>query len=436
MRPLVLASALLALSSCGGGRAPCHEGGDFSSCVLDGAPGVCLADTCVALPTCAAGGCDGAGPTFRIPDTNLRACMGTSGGQVRDGTIPCPPEIGTPACADTDYCGGDAQYGWDTQHPASARFARVGDGAEPVVRDAVTGLEWMGCVQGQRGANCAGDPGVVDGYEAESLCGASSWGGHDDWVLPDAHALQSIVDYGRTSPSFDLQAFPNTPSGFADDYEKWWIECAWTRTSYARRADVAWAVITNNGDVSQGSGVPYHLNDRAADGWEGCTVRCVRAHERPAHARFVTLDGDLDEPVVADLYGGRMWMGCSAGQRGPGCDGAASMLDWRSSLSWCEAATWGGFSDWRLPDVKELRSLVDETQVSPAIDGEVFPSTPHYGPDQTPNIGNYWSSTARTYNDFALYVDFGTGFSHFYVQSEARHARCVRAGPGALPQGG
>ena len=103
------------------------------------------------------------------------------------------------------------------------------------------------------------------------------------------------------------------------------------------------------------------------------------------------------------------------------------MISWKSSLAHCEGLTWGGKDDWRLPNVKELRSLVDTGKRSPAIDATMFPNTPYYGAGMTSqNAGQYWSSTARSYNDFALYVDFRSGFSHFYKQTEGRHVRCTR----------
>lgn len=423
--------ALLLAACSGRGEPGCDELPELSPCVDEAeTAGICALGSCVALPSCGAGGCSDDAPRTPIAPTNLRVCYGASGDGVPDGTIDCPAQIGTDACATTPYCGTDAQYGWDSRNPASARFERTVDGPEPVVRDAVTGLQWMGCVHGQGGAGCAGEGLRVDGFTAEAICRDATWGGHEDWALPSAHELHSIVDFGRTTPAFDLDAFANAPSGFAEDYEQWWIECAWTRTTYAQRSDVAWAVITNNGDVSQGSGVPYHLNDRAADGWEGCTVRCVRQSAAPSHGRFVRLSPEPDEPVVIDTIGRRIWQGCASGQRGESCDGSAEKMSWAQALATCEGLTWGGHEDWRLPDIKELRSLVDEREFQPAIDSRAFPSTPFYGPaDTSDNVGQFWSSTARSYNDFALYADFGFGFSHFYRQDEGRHVRCVRGDP-------
>ena len=75
----------------------------------------------------------------------------------------------------------------------------------------------------------------------------------------------------------------------------------------------------------------------------------------------------------------------------------------------------------------ELFGIVDLGTQLPAIDSAAFPNTPFYGAGfWDDNAGQYWSSTSRDYNDFALYGDFSFGDTHFYVQSEDRHVRCVR----------
>lgn len=392
---------------------------DYDPCVAGDQEGVCVMGLCEALPLGPA-----VGVSFPLPDTSLRTCMGsTSLGNA--GAIPCPSEASSASCADTPGCGQDAQYGWDVAHSAEDRFV-VGGTEEATVQDSVTGLEWQRCALGQQGGDCSGDATLMDGFAALDACTDSTWGGHQDWTLPSAPAFMSIVDYGRTGPAFDESVFPNSPGNFPEVYDNWWIDCEWTSTDYAGAQDVAWVVMSNSGDLSQGSGLEYHHNDRAAEGWDGCTARCVRGEPVVGHGRFLQLEPVAEEAVVVDVVGRRMWTGCSLGQTGSTCTGDALQVDWLSALSACEDLTWAGLADWRLPDVKELRSLVDESRVSPAIDVDLFPNTPYYGPSTTPNVGNYWSSTARDYNDFALYVDFGTGFSHFYVQEEARHVRCVR----------
>jgi hypothetical protein len=421
IRLIAGATALGALAACGGQSpteeqaAPtdCAEAAELAPC---GEDAICLDGACTPLQPCT----DCTDPvSFTLPDTLLDTCQGA------DGPVPCPDDGGSATCADTPLCGQDAQYGWDLAHDRSERFTVAGADSEPVVADTVTGLVWHGCVMGQDEA-CAGQATRGPWAEAKAFCADLDWGGHGDWELPTAPALQSIVDYSTTSPALDPDAFPNAPSLFDQDGDEWWIECTWTASTTADDADVVWAVMANSGDVLSGSGVDYHLHDKAAAGWEGCYTRCVRPSAPQTHDRFLAA-GTAEQPIVADVVTKRSWQGCSVGQQGEDCAGEATMVPWADALATCEGSEWAGHTDWRLPNVTELRSVVDLRFTRPAIDPAWFPNTPYYvGADD--REGQYWSSTARWYNGFALYVSFHDGGNHFYVQDEARHVRCVRGG--------
>ena len=74
--------------------------------------------------------------------------------------------------------------------------------------------------------------------EALSHCEALSLGGYDDWRLPTATELQSIVDYGQYSPAIDVTFFPDSvSSGY------------WSSTTYAYNSGYAWLVNFNDGYV-------------------------------------------------------------------------------------------------------------------------------------------------------------------------------------------
>ncbi len=412
----LLAGMLWGLFSCGGENSTeCPRSRDLQPCRKGW--GVCLLGTCTEHAACT-GDCD-ANWYFPLPDTGLLKCYGPSG-PGEDGTIACPA---MDDCAGTDYCGQDAQYGWDIHHAPAERYTVEG----AIVHDRVTGLAWQRCSMGQSGPDCQGEAVMMDWYEAVQACEELVIDGISDWVLPDRHALQSSVDYSRTTPAFRPDVFVNSPTRFFEIYESWWSECYWSSTDYARDANVAWVLLSNSGDVGSGSGTPYHSNDKGAEDWEGCYVRCIR---RPSVARdrkrFV-LSGDGTQ--VGDTVTGLVWQRCSAGQTGPDCQGEAVMMDWKEALATCEGQKTGGSSSWRLPSIMEISSLIDSSRAFPAIDTEVFPRTPFYGGSSTHNnAGHYWSSTARWYNSFALYADFTFGFTHFYVQDEGRHVRCVRGG--------
>jgi len=399
-------------SACGADLSPCADGGR------------CWDGVCLPAPACPDGDCAGE-RSLAVPDTNLRTCVGPAE-EGASGAIECPGSPGAPDCADTALCGQDAQYGWDLDHADGARWAREGDD-EPVVTDAVTGMTWAGCALGLSGPDCAeGEALIGDAYAAEEACAALEWGGYSDWELASADALHLLVDFSRTGPAVDDTAFPGTPGDYPDVYDAWWEDCHWSSTLLATDPEVAWVLMTNSGDIAEGSGTEYHLNDRAADGWAGCAARCARGAPLATRGRFQVVEEVAGEGVVIDHAGGRAWTACAAGQSGADCSGEAALVPWEEALAWCEGLVWGGRDDWRLPDVVELRSIVDLRYDSPSVDPALFPGTPYYGEDTRTNVGQFWSSTGRDYNSFALYVEFRSGFSHFYVMDEGRHARCVR----------
>lgn len=49
-------------------------------------------------------------------------------------------------------------------------------------------------------------------------------------------------------------------------------------------------------------------------------------------------------------------------------------MDWKDALAYCEELTSAGHSDWRLPNAKELQSIVDYTHMPDAIESTT-PST-------------------------------------------------------------
>jgi hypothetical protein len=95
---------------------------------------------------------------------------------------------------------------------------------------------------------------------------------------------------------------------------------------------------------------------------------------------------DHGDGTVTDNSTGLMWRQCSEGRSGPRClSGPVQLFTWQAALQQAEASTFAGYSDWRLPNVKELASLMELRCVGPAINLTLFPATPPHG--------RYWSST-------------------------------------------
>lgn len=88
---------------------------------------------------------------------------------------------------------------------------------------------------------------------------------------------------------------------------------------------------------------------------------------------------------------------------------------WEDALAYCEDISLAGHDDWRLPNAKELQSIVDysrspDTTNSPAID-PVFSSTQITNEAGQTDYGFYWTSTTHVrYPDRgenAAYISFG-----------------------------
>ncbi|KJR41397.1 protein of unknown function DUF1566 [Candidatus Magnetoovum chiemensis] len=104
------------------------------------------------------------------------------------------------------------------------------------------------------------------------------------------------------------------------------------------------------------------------------------------------------ETVVKDLNTGLMWQQDNAVQ-----SGADYQFTWQEALSYCESLSLAGYSDWRLPNVKELQSIVDYTNSDPAIDTSVFTFNETSGA-----VSYFWSSTTDlTQPKFDDYICFG-----------------------------
>ena len=121
---------------------------------------------------------------------------------------------------------------------------------------------------------------------------------------------------------------------------------------------------------------------------------------------------------VLDKKTGLIWQRCSLGQtwNGTTCTGTASTHTWTDALAKVRAVGNG----YRLPNIRELKSLTEKACVAPAINNTFFPHTAS---------DDYWSASpdANSFN-LAWHVYFGDGFTGGNHKDDYYYVRAVRAG--------
>lgn len=113
---------------------------------------------------------------------------------------------------------------------------------------------------------------------------------------------------------------------------------------------------------------------------------------------------ELAGSVVKDRETGLMWKRCLEGMSGSLCDdGEQAQLSWPKALLHAQALNeqggHGGYTNWRLPNIKELMSIAELQCVQPALNLEIFPSAPA-------QLRIWSSSPYRFYPHYSWFVDF------------------------------
>ncbi|NEX16856.1 MAG: hypothetical protein C1943_09565 [Halochromatium sp.] len=228
----------------------------------------------------------------------------------------------------------------------------------------------------------------VQDINAEGLCGFT------DWRLPTVQELTEIIHLGRSYPAIDTGYFPHTLSSSR----------FWSSSPDASRSGYAWLVYFNFGNVDS-------LFTNSPSG-----VRLVRAEQRSFP--FV----DNGDGTITDANTGLMWSQCSAGQSGSECaSGLADTMHWDEALTYAENATHAGYDDWRLPNRKELQSLIDYSAYGPAINEQFFPF-----PGTITELRFWSSSPSATFSNNAGRVNFFDGDAYDDNKRSDRSVRLVR----------
>lgn len=239
-----------------------------------------------------------------------------------------------------------ATFGEDSDYTSTNQQSFT-DNGNGTITDNVTGLMWQKV-----------DAGEMTWENAVNNATAQTTGGYSDWRLPNPQELFSIMNHENQNPAaINTTYFPSNPAGTA---EYWW-----TRDAFGSSTTQVWCV--NGGG---GLGPKPKAETLSAGGAFRYHARYVRLAQNNMTHNYVN-NGD---GTITDTDTSLMWTQLPS-----------AAMAWESALTYAEGLTTGGYSDWRLPNIKELQTLTDyalattsggaATNLKPCMDRTMFAKT-------------------------------------------------------------
>lgn len=296
-----------------------------------------------------------------------------------------PPQAGQPF------------YGQDAQYPGSALSYK--DNGDGTVSDLNTGLIWVKA-RGEK----------ISWATAVTGAKACRTGGYDDWRMPTIKELYSLINFNGGCAGTVASSTPYIDTNYFDfvygDASKGGriIDCQdWSATEYIGTTMNGNATVFGV-NFADGRIKGYPKSPRGPGGrmeTKTLYVRYVRGNPDYGKNDF----RDNGDGTVIDRATGLMWQQTDSGQG----------MNWEEALAWVQeknAENYLGHNDWRLPDAKELQSIVDYSSI-PAINQSFL--------KMSDTNAWYWSSTTHLdgpidrRGNAAVYVAFGkaTGWMKF-----------------------
>ncbi len=281
------------------------------------------------------------------------------------------------------------------------------DNGDGTITDLNTGLMWQKSHDTKK-RNLADSVAVVE---------SMTLGGYDDWRLPTIKELYSLANFDgelmkpesgkKSRPYIDTEYFE-----FEYDRRVPFAGAFWSSTLYNKGAVQN---VTTHGGIEGGFGFNFadgHLKSYETGNFfdgtviqrsdkifvPGNYVRAVRNTTTLYNMEYI----DNKDGTVTDKSTNLMWAKSDSGSR----------MNWVEALEFAQNSTLAGYSDWRLPNAKELQSLVDyEKKELPAINTDYFDVTPKKFESEQDSYYVWTSTTQGDFKHTAVYVAFGQAWS-------------------------
>lgn len=283
---------------------------------------------------------------------------------------------------------GDDFYGQNANYPGNTpSYVDNGDGT---VSDWVTGLMWQASFDHNGDGSIDYSDKVVYS-EIQNTVDTASTAGYNDWRLPSIKEMYSLILFsGRDIAAESTTAEGNTP--FIDTE---YFEFAYGDLSAGERLIDMQCATTSLYVSSEIPETVFGVNfaDGRIKGYQTSSPKgekafnylLVRGNPEYGFNNF----RDNRDGTITDEATGLMW---TQDDNGEG-------INWQTALQYAESSEFAGYSDWRLPDAKELQSIVDYSR-SPASDrtaaiNPLFNCTKIENEAGQSDFPWYWSNTTH-----------------------------------------
>ncbi len=305
---------------------------------------------------------------------------------------------------------GESFNGQDAQYAGAAPGYTDNDNG--TITDNNTGLMWQKGIKKITWADAASDA-VLDGT-----------GEYTDWRVPTIKELYSLINFNGTTGAAGPES-PTVPADAVPYLDTDYFDFEYPATG--RYIDAQY--ITSTSYVSTVmSGQEAFFGVNFADGRIKGYPKSGKPDGSAYYARYVRgnaaygtndFQDNLDNTVTDDATG-LTWMRVDSGDSSVssslgGYTNSDGSLNWEEALDFCENLIYAQKSDWRLPNAKELHTVIDytrspDTTDSAAID-PVFSVTSITDGGGNTDYPYFWSSTTHldglNIGEWAVYIAFG-----------------------------